>query len=90
MFFWMPASCDLSFCFRQAETLAGLVSEVGRTPCIPVTGHAHGLRGHMYLFLGAGEPPIAVILFFGGTHPLNLFGGGRLEPFGCRSRDWSQ
>ena len=67
MFVWMPANCDLSFCFRQAETLAGLVSEAGRTPCIPVTGHAHGLRGHMYLFLGGGRA----------THPSDFVFGGR-------------
>ena len=68
MFVWMPASCDLSFCFRQAETLGGLASEVGRTRCIPVTGHAHGLRGHMYLFFGGGRA-ITVILFLGAGKP---------------------
>ena len=93
MFVWMPANCDLSFCFRQAETLAGLVSEVGRTRGISVTGHAHGLRGHMYLFLGDESATHPLILFLGGeraTYPLNLFGGGRREPFGCLSRVWSQ
>ena len=54
MFFWMPASCDLSFCFRQAETLARLASEVGRTRCISVTGHAHGFRGLIGIYFWGG------------------------------------
>ena len=65
MFVWMPANCDLSFCFRQAATLAKLGF------CISVTGHAHSLRGRTYLFLG-GERT---------THPRDfIFWGARGPP----------